>query len=140
MVAKMIRETSIEAYKKIKEDGLLSRRRWQVYDFVFYNGPCTSREAYKKLCKGNDINPSSYLSRFSELRDAGVLSEIGKKFDHETGNTVILWDVTSKLPIKLEPKIKINYKELVRVVYLHRDCPASIGKILETAYYKATKN
>ena len=39
------------------------------------------------------------------MRDTGVLSEVGFKVDDDTHHTVILWDVTSKLPIKIPKKL-----------------------------------
>jgi len=107
----MTRRTSRDAYYSIKENGLLSKRRFEVYEYVYLNGPCTAREAYKDLCKGSQINPSSYLSRFSELRDLGVLEEVGERFDSETKQTVILWDVTDAMPSKVKKpdQIKCSY-------------------------------
>jgi len=95
------RQTSIVAYREIEKNGLLSQRRAEVYRWVFHNGPTTARRAYKSLTKGKAINPSSYLSRFSELRDVGVFEEIGHEIDAETNQTVIVWDVTKNLPKKI---------------------------------------
>jgi hypothetical protein len=97
----MTRRTSIEAYRRIKEGGLLSRRRFEMYDWLFHNGPASARDAYKILCDGKPINPSSYLSRLSELRDMEVVAEVGEKIDPETKQTVIVWDVTENLPKKI---------------------------------------
>lgn len=97
------RQTSIDAYNKIKEEGLLSRRRWEIYDVVFKNGPMTSAEAFRKLILANTIrNITQSRARFTELRDSGVFQECGTKVCSVTGMTVILWDVTSRLPIKAE--------------------------------------
>ena len=98
----MIRETSLEAYRKIKENGFLSRRRFEVYEFVALNGPCTINTILKKLSvQGN--NTSSYTSRLGELRDMGVLQEVGKEIA-PTQNSVILWDITERMPVKLVKK------------------------------------
>lgn len=93
----MIRQTSIEAYTRIREEGLLSRRRFQVYEYVFANGPCTARQAALALLKPG-IYPSSFQARFSELRAAGVLDEVGTTVDRDTGQRAILWDVTAAVP------------------------------------------
>lgn len=117
----MVRETSIEAYQKIKEEGLLSKRRLELYEYVFENGPCTARAAVKELSKklGQEvaISFSSYAARFSELRDAGVFSEVGETIDTETKHKVILWDVTKNLPVKLNKPRRIDYRQILRDVY-----------------------
>jgi hypothetical protein len=94
-----MRNTSIEAYIKIKENGLLSKRRLQVYEFMFEHGPCTGRSMHKALSK-QGTNSSTFISRISELVDLDVMAEVGQVFDEETNNTVKLWDVTPNLPIK----------------------------------------
>lgn len=44
LVQVMARDTSREAYNKIKEMGLLSQRRWEVYDILYSHGPMTGGE------------------------------------------------------------------------------------------------
>jgi len=101
----MTRDTSLEAYKKIKENGMLGKRKMEIYDVVFRHGPLTANEAFNilKLEKYRNLNfDSNTNSRFTELRDCGCLQEVGKKKCKITGNTVILWDVTKSLPVKME--------------------------------------
>jgi hypothetical protein len=97
----MIRETSAETYRNIKDDGLLSDLRFKVYDFVFKNGPCTISDVsfYFNISRNAS---GSYSSRFSELREMGILKEVGTIKCKITGRNKILWDVTSKLPEKLK--------------------------------------
>ena len=106
------RQTSIEAYKQIRESGLLSRRKFEVYEYVFHHGPVTARQAVKELCKirgeGVAIAFGSYATRFSELRNHGVLQEVGETVDLETKQTVILWDVTRELPRKPKKPTKVK--------------------------------
>lgn len=105
----MTRKTSIEAYNKIKENGLLSKRRFQVYEYLYKNGPCIARQIHKDLAVFG-TNVSGYMGRLSELRDAGVVAEVGKVVDKETGHKVLLWDVTKNLPVKLEKPKRIKCK------------------------------
>ena len=103
---KMIRETSIEAFNKIKENGLLSVRRMQVYEVLFHDGPLTQNEAHKLLWKlGIRTEKQSITPRFNELYQVGVIKEVGKKVCSVTGNNCILWDVTKNLPVKFEKPI-----------------------------------
>lgn len=101
----MIRETSIEAFNKIRDEGLLSNRRMQVYTVLFENGPLTGNEVFELLKNEYNIqfkNAPSIVSRLGELRNMGVVKEVGKKLCSISGMTVILWDVTKNLPVKFD--------------------------------------
>lgn len=108
----MTRQTSIEAYREIKENGLLSKRRWQVYDYLFHNGPATARQAVLAISNefGNNVSIAfgSLATRFCELRRSGVIEEVGTIIDKETKHEVILWDVTKNLPKKIVKPKKIK--------------------------------
>jgi len=86
----MVRETSIEAFRQIEEEGLLSDRRFQVYSYLFRHGPCTGLQVSGGVPGG--------WKRLAELRDLGVAREVGYTVCEVTGKTVLLWDVTDKLP------------------------------------------
>ena len=98
----MIRKTSIEAYHTIKENGLLSEKRQRVYEILFNHGPLIGAEVaeiYKRKF-GRTAASETIRNRLTELRNAGVVSEVGRSIDSNTAMKVILWDVTDKLPIK----------------------------------------
>ena len=59
------RQTSIDCYNKIKQEGLLSKRRLEVYEAILKNAPCTTNEALKDLYSGSH----GVGSRTTELRD-----------------------------------------------------------------------
>lgn len=103
-----MRETSIQAYRQIKQEGLLSKMRERVYDVVFHHGPCTSAEAYTLMTKVEKAPITQSRARFTELRDQGVFKECGRKTCSVTGRTAILWDVTDQLPSQLPKKKKKN--------------------------------
>lgn len=88
----MTRETSIEAYQKIQANGLLSKRRWEVYDWIYNNGPCV----------GNDIPIDGGWKVTSQLKKIGVLKEVGEGISKKTGFKGVLWDVTEKIPEKIK--------------------------------------
>jgi len=96
------RETSIACYNKIKEDGLLSTRRLEVYEAILKNAPCTTNEALKDVYSGSH----GVGSRTTELRDVGVIYEKDVRPCRVTGRNVIEWDLTDKLPITLKNNIK----------------------------------
>jgi len=91
----MARQTSAQAYQKIKDDGLLSRVRLKVYVWLYQNGPATAGV----VGEGIDYNRNNTATRLSELRDLGVVRECGTQKDPTTDMEVILWDVTDQLPV-----------------------------------------
>lgn len=102
-----IRKTSIEAYRQIKEEGLLSRMRFLVYEIIYEHGPLTIAEASTFVPK---IDSRSISPRFAELLNIGVIETIGEKTCNVTGRNSTLWDVTEKLPKKLTKPTKIKCK------------------------------
>ena len=92
-----IRQTSIDCYNKIKEEGLLSKRRLQVYESIYNSAPCTASEVFKE--KNLKTNQSG---RFTELRDLGVIYEKGERTCSITGKNVIEWDLTDRIPVNIK--------------------------------------
>jgi hypothetical protein len=88
----MTRTTSIAVYHEIEREGLLSRTRFEVYSWLFKHGPATAMEIEVGLASRH-VN-----KRLSELRDQGVVKELGTTICKVTGREVILWDVTDQLP------------------------------------------
>jgi hypothetical protein len=95
-----IRQTSIDCFNKIKEEGLLSKRRLEVYEALLSTAPCTSSEAI--INAKTTFGVFGVSSRFTELRDLGVIYEKGEKKCSITGRNVIEWDLTDRLPVKIK--------------------------------------
>jgi hypothetical protein len=109
----MTRQTSIDAYNKIKQNGLLSKRRWEVYFTLYNHGPLTSSELfehYKKYFNPQFKYNLNVHSRLNELEERGVAQRIGTQECAVSGNTVDLWDVTSGLPV---PPVKKKTKDKI---------------------------
>ena len=117
------RQTSIDCYRKIKSEGLLAKRRLEVYEAIFKNAPCTTNEALKDIHSGSH----GVGSRTSELRELGVIYEVQNRKCTITGMNVIEWDLTDNLPknIKLSKNAKQDRKEgalnLFRELYKNKD-------------------
>jgi hypothetical protein len=107
------RQTSINCYNQIRAEGLLTKRRLQVYEAIFRNAPCTSAEAMKGLLNGNNVLSQS-RARFTELRELDVIYEKGEKKCSVTGRTVIEWDLTDRLP-KDKTITKITKKDRINI-------------------------
>lgn len=105
-----MRQTSIDAYNAIKREGLLSRVRWAVYDFLYKKGPLTGAQIHAALSKGKSDSGGTYTSRLSELRKINVVYEVRKTTCPLTGRRAILWDVTDRMPIKFSKPIREKCK------------------------------
>lgn len=98
----MTRQTSIDAFNEIVANGLLSERRFQVYEILFRDGPLTANQVINIFkIKHPMLNTGAVTTRLSELRNAGVVMELGEIECPVTGNNVIQWDVTGNLPRKV---------------------------------------
>lgn len=100
------RQTSIDCYHQIKAEGLLSKRRMEVYEILFQDGPLTANEIVRiSKIKYPNTNASSFNARLSELKRFGVIQEIGEKEDSISGKNCYIWDLTDRLPEDTEPLV-----------------------------------
>lgn len=93
----MKRKTSAEAFQKIKDEGLLSKRRLEVYETLYTYGPMTGMELLMRLKRTTNVD-SQVRARLNELRELGVAEEVGEVRCSITKMHVIQWDVTDRLP------------------------------------------
>lgn len=120
------RQTSIDCYNQIKQEGLLSKMRFKVYESILNNSPCTSAEALSTMLSKNSAITSS-RARFTELRELGVIYEVKNRKCTITGRTSIEWDLTDRLPENVKntnktKKQRINDAlNLLRVLYKNKD-------------------
>lgn len=125
----MVRQTSIETFRQIKAEGLLSERRLQAYEALFHNGPMTQGECWDLIAR--TTNPKmprhSIAPRFAELLEQGVIQEVGKAPCRLSGRECIVWDVTSKLPVKPEKR----ESELVRLRRENKELRREIADLQE---------
>ena len=92
------RQTSIDCYNQIKAEGLLSKQRLAVYTSLLKMGkPSTAREVYSTM----NVEKQE-ATRFTELRNLGVIYEVGNRKCSITGRTAIEWDLTDRLPIEIK--------------------------------------
>ena len=141
---KQIRDTSIEVYHQVKAEGLLSKRRFEVYECLFHHGPMTQSETLIKLNINNgNVNQHSITPRFAELKDLGVIKETRKRPCKITNRTVYEWDVTSNLPktdniVRKSKKEKIN-EILDDIIELGKTLPDEHKQELRDIYVKLKK-
>jgi DNA-binding MarR family transcriptional regulator len=101
-----MRSTSINVYKQIEAEGLLSKRRFEVYRAIYNKGPMTQNETLHYL----NAPQSSITPRFAELERMGVIKAIGERSCSITGRVVLVWQTTNNLPVKYEKAKKIKCK------------------------------
>lgn len=94
-----MRNTSIQAYNHIKEDGLLSKMRMRVYETLYLHGPLTGRELNFRMAVPGEAS-ASFHKRLSELEDLGVVETVGTRPATQDTEAAILWDATDRLPQK----------------------------------------
>lgn len=99
----MVRNTSREAYITIRDNGLLSERKWEVYDILFHHGPLTAHEVVAVARQKHPLsNQTSFNARLSELKKLGCATEVGEKLNPVSKVSNYLWDLTSNLPTKFD--------------------------------------
>ena len=97
----MKRQTSLEAFQKIKDEGLLGKQASEIYGVLFESGPLTTRQVHERVSETiRDIGQVS--TGISKLVQKGVLRDCGTTKCATTGFEVTQWDVTDRLPIKVE--------------------------------------
>ena len=92
-----MRQTSIDIYRRIEAEGLLSDLRFSVYKVLFEHGPLTAGEVWSRFFH-SARQRSSISARMSELEDRGVVFQAEERECGYTGNRAIAWDVTLNLP------------------------------------------
>ena len=94
----MIQQTSIESYRKLKDERVLNQRLWDALDFIIKNGRVVARSI-----------PNSGWKRCATLAAMGLIKADGNAYDSDTKRTVKVWVATGVDAVqvkKLEPKEK----------------------------------
>ena len=109
-----IRQTSIDCYNNIKANGLLSKRRFEVYEALIKISPCTATELQNSMDFNN--GGRDCMKRISELRDLGVIYERRDRNCSITGKMVIEWDLTDKLPSKEKAPVVTKKQKIEEIL------------------------
>lgn len=115
-----MRSTSVESYCAIRDSGVLSELRWDVYDYIYAHGPLTARQTIVGLSETYELS-SVYSPRFAELKRLGLIADIGTTECEFSGRNVTVWDVTANMPIiktkaeALKDKIDALEKKLIQL-------------------------
>lgn len=142
MSGEAARRTSLLAYETIREQGLLSRQRWLIYDVLYRHGPVTINECFKILEKERGSWNWNTRTRFGELVEMGVAEEVGERECRHSGMLCIVYDVTSSLPRKLERKNlkgKLSDPDIVLLRSVWKRCDGQERLALERAIALANR-
>ena len=101
----MTRSTSIETYRQIESEGLLSRLRFDVYKVLFNGGPMTQGEVVDRF---GGVPRPSITPRFAELERFGVIESIGERPCRVTGRKSMVWQTNDRLPVKPQEQLKLK--------------------------------
>jgi hypothetical protein len=107
----MIQETSREIYNQIKNNGLLGKMQFMVYEFIYEHGPVTANELF--MAKQMKTNQSG---RFTELSQMDVIYEAETRKCDVTGNNAIAWNVTNRIPDKSQIKKYSSKAEILKKI------------------------
>ena len=121
----MLRETSLEAYRRLEASGGLSPLRLLVARDIAEHGPTTQTETTARLSAGKAQrfnNP--YQPRFAELERFGVIAAVGEKACALTGRMEVAWDLTGNLPVKPPPRVTKVQAERDRCLRVAREVEA----------------
>jgi len=107
-----VRDTSIDAYKKVVDSGLLSTKLIQAFTIIYRFGPMTSREANQKFVENFVVenNLNQFRALLTHLQNMDVIQTIEKVVCPISKMTVYNFDITGRLPVK-EPKVTMKDKK-----------------------------
>ena len=107
-----VRSTSIDAYKKVVDSGLLSTKLIQAFTIIYRFGPMTSREANKRFVETyrTEDNLNQFRALLTHLQNMDVIATIEKVVCPISKMMVYNFDITGRLPVK-EPKVTMKDKK-----------------------------
>lgn len=108
-----VRSTSIDAYKKVVDSGLLSTKLIQAFTIIYRFGPMTSREANKRYVETfrTEDNLNQFRALLTHLQNMDVIQTIEKVVCPISKMTVYNFDITGRLPVK---EVKVTLKDKKR--------------------------
>lgn len=97
-----------ESFITIRDNNLLSPKRWEIYNFIHHAGRVSSLQIISRLRQ--EQFPNTVRTRLNELVKLGCVKKVGHVLCEVTKRQVLLFDCTDQLPVhseKLKSKTKI---------------------------------
>ena len=98
-----MRRTSIDAFNAVVASGAIGKLQKEAYRVLYNEGPLTGQELARQA------KIAGLWKRLSELKDSGVIQEVGKRHCTVTGRMALVWDVTQG-----EPKARVSHKKKLK--------------------------
>lgn len=141
----MVQKTSIETYYAIKNSGVLSDKRMKVYDIFFEHPEGLTGTQVSNIFK--KLHPTAQHSetirnRITELRDMGVLSEVGLVECEYTNRQVMKFALNNSMPIPLPKKqtLKQRVDEVLETITIFSNVLTEEQKIHLRKIYKQVES
>jgi len=138
----MTRTTSAKAFREETDNGNITKKQEQVYEWLMFHGPATGREISAAIPGGH--------KRLSDLKKKGQVRELPKVIDGATGKEVILWAYRKPQELdwatpdlfppykptrkQLEAKLKETEMALERAQKALNAFPSAISRVYDKAY------
>ena len=107
----MIQKTSVETYYAIKNSGLISDKRLKVFDIFWEHPDGLTGTQVSEIFKNkypSSKHSETIRNRITELRNMGVIDEIGVVECDFTNRKVMKFAISNRLPVPLEKKLTLN--------------------------------
>jgi hypothetical protein len=106
-----VNQNSMDAFNHIKKNGLLSDKRLKVYHILALHPQGLTGSEVSNIYKQHyptSQHSETIRNRITELRDSGVLDEVGNVVCQFTKRNVMKYRVNGQMPTKLVPKKSLN--------------------------------
>lgn len=81
-----------DSYVEVQNSLHLNDMQKGIYSYLWINNGSSDKEIHL----GTGIDKNVVTARRNELVEQGLVCEMGKKWDHETGRSVTMWGVVLK--------------------------------------------
>jgi CRISPR/Cas system CSM-associated protein Csm2 small subunit len=141
----MIQKTSIETYYAIKNSGLISDKRLKVFDIFWEHPDGLTGTQVSEIFKNkypSSKHSETIRNRITELRNMGVIDEIGVVECDFTNRKVMKFAISNRLPVPLEKKLTLNERvdSVLESIALLGKTLNEVDKIQLRKIYKEVEN
>jgi CRISPR/Cas system CSM-associated protein Csm2 small subunit len=141
----MIQKTSIETYYAIKNSGLISDKRLKVFDIFWEHPDGLTGTQVSEIFKNkypSSKHSETIRNRITELRNMGVIDEVGVVECDFTNRKVMKFAISNRLPVPLEKKLTLNERvdSVLESIALLGKTLNEVDKIQLRKIYKEVEN
>jgi hypothetical protein len=129
-----MRQTSIDTYYAIKDEGVLGDLQWKVYDYLYHHGPMTGRELDDAMIKAGAEHATSH-KRLPELERCDAVRITQQRACKISGRVSREWDVTDRVAVKQpKPESKaVRYRKVLLSMADYMEHKHDLGEFTSAA-------